>query len=223
MSSHDEYALETALLIKDNCSHVRVDVITVGAQTPSKILKRALGMGADHSVLCTIQESSFSDSSLHTASMIASYVRDRVYSLVLAGAASDDQMHGQVGPMLATLLDWPYATNVASIEYVTDNELIVQTEAQRGLRYRLGMELPAVLTVLSGNNKPRYPSLSNMLRARKSDPEIFEPDTESILQPMEQVCRYEYPTNRRNGQVLNGTAEEKASELLRVLALRGLV
>jgi electron transfer flavoprotein beta subunit len=150
-------------------------------------------------------------------------VRDRVYSLVLAGAASDDQMHGQVGPMLATLLDWPYATNVASIEYVTDNELIVQTEAQRGLRYRLGMELPAVLTVLSGNNKPRYPSLSNMLRARKSDPEIFEPDTESILQPMEQVCRYEYPTNRRNGQVLNGTAEEKASELLRVLALRGLV
>jgi electron transfer flavoprotein beta subunit len=155
--------------------------------------------------------------------MIASYVRDRVYSLVLAGAASDDQMHGQVGPMLATLLDWPYATNVASIEYVTDNELIVQTEAQRGLRYRLGMELPAVFTVLSGNNKPRYPSLSNMLRARKSDPEIFEPDTESILQPMEQVCRYEYPTNRRNGQVLNGTAEEKASELLRVLALRGLV
>ncbi len=51
------------------------------------------------------------------------------------------------------------------------------------------LQLPAVLTIQSGINTPRYPSLSNLLRANKQKLETFKP----VIQP-----------NRSYGKVLFG-------------------
>jgi len=223
MSSLDEYALEAALLIKDNRSDTLIDVITVGLRRSEQILRRALGMGADNAILCEEQELPLYDSSAYIAHVIASYVTAKEYRLVLLGAASDDMMRGEVGPMSAAILGWPCATNVVAIEHVTETQAIILRESRKGFQSRIGMELPALITLLSSGNKPRYPSLSNMLRARKTAPVIFQPDVNSTPKPKVNVSGYECPTSRRDGRMLSGTIDEKASCLANILAQRGLI
>ncbi|MFZ3047751.1 MAG: hypothetical protein WA151_17700, partial [Desulfatirhabdiaceae bacterium] len=89
-----------------------------------------------------------------------------------------------------------------------------------GWRDMLEIQLPALLTVQSGTNHPRYPALSKMLRANSYPVEVIR--SESLNLPsfplfINQTAR---PVKTRAGRFIDGTPVEKACQLIGILKTR---
>ena len=50
MNRYDEYAMEAALQLREARDVTRIDALTVGDHHTEDVLRRAIGMGADHGV-----------------------------------------------------------------------------------------------------------------------------------------------------------------------------
>jgi len=223
MNRLDEFAVEEAVLLKEAYPATSIDAITVGPDRSAEVIKRAIGMGADHGVHI-ITESEGYINPFTIASGIADYARDRHYTLIFAGVISEDQMQGQVGPMIAACLSLPWATAVIRQQMAPDNKSIyLEREIEGGSRDTLQLELPAVLTIQSGINTPRYPSLSNLLRANKQKLETIQAGNPAQAALRESIVRVEYPAKSRAGTFLSGSQQEKATRLLSLLRERALL
>ena len=223
MNRLDEFAVEEAVLLKEAYPDTDIDAITVGPDRSAEVIKRAIGMGANHGVHI-IAESENYISPFTIASCIAEYTRDKDYDLIFAGVMSEDQMQGQVGPMLAACLSLPWATSVIRQQIALDkNSVYVEREIEGGGRDTLQLQLPAVLTIQSGINTPRYPSLSNLLRANKQELETIQAVDAAPPNRRQNVVRVTYPEKSRSGTILSGTQQEKATRLLDLLRDRSLL
>ena len=217
MNRADEFAIEEAVLIKEADSGTTVDALTVGPKHAAQVLERAMGMGADNGVHILLQEKDFI-SPFKIASYIAAYASNQGYHLILTGVMGEDHMHGQVGPMLAELLGFTCATSVISEKIHTERGAVyVEREIEDGLRAALELDLPAVLTVQTGINKPRYPTLSNLLRAKKQKALVIESQILGVTKNREKVVRACYPGKSRAGLMLEGSGRDKAVRLLEIL------
>jgi electron transfer flavoprotein beta subunit len=217
MNHADEFAVEEAVLIKETRPDTVVDALTVGPERATQVLERAMGMGADGAVHLLVPEEGYL-SPLSIASLIAAYASDKGYGLILAGVMAEDDMQGQVGPLLAELLSLPCATSVIFEELSPDGGMVyVEREIEGGQRDILELDLPAVLTVQTGINKPRYSSLSNLLRAKKQKAVVINRDTLPSVEDREKILRADYPRKSRTGVVLEGGQGEKAVQLLQIL------
>lgn len=223
MNRLDEFAVEEAVLLKESHPDTTIDAITVGPDRSAEVIKRAIGMGADHGIhVVSNPESHFSPYAI--ASRISDYAGGKHYDLIFTGAMSEDHMQGQVGPMIAACLALPWATAVIRQQIATDNKSIcIEREIEGGSRDTLQLELPAVLTIQSGINTPRYPSLSNLLRANKQKLERIRAGDPTQPALRESIVRLAYPEKSRSGTFLEGSQQEKANRLLGLLRERALL
>jgi electron transfer flavoprotein beta subunit len=218
----DELAVEEAIRIKEALSNVTVDVLTVGPDRSKAALRRALGMGADRGVhLRTAAEACLSPFVI--AGRIAA-VADGAYDLILAGMMSEDMMQGMVGPLVAGLLDWPCATGVVR-QRIRPEKKTVTVERETGTEDNdiLELDLPAVLTIQLGINQPRYPSLSNLLRAKNSELRTIDTRRLGPIDSRQSTQRLSIPEKARTGSILQGSQKEKAERLLRILREKGFI
>ena len=168
-----------------------------------------------------ITESEGYQSSFNIASWIAEYARNKHYDLIFTGAMSEDNMQGQVGPMIAARLRPALGHSRNSAEMAPDKKSVyVEREIEGGSRDTLQLQLPAVLTIQSGINTPRYPSLSNLLRANRQKLETIQAGDSVQPKLREKVVRVAYPEKSRSGTFLAGTQREKAIRLLKLLRER---
>lgn len=223
LNNFDEFAIEEAVLIKEARPGTKVDVITVGPPRAAAVLERSLGMGGDNGILVeTSEEGCIAPFTL--ASWIGAYAKDRNYDLIITGVMSEDLMQGQVGPMLAELLGRPYATSVMNIDLHAENgSILVERELEGGRRDLVEMKTPALITVQSGINKPRYPTLSGLLRAKKKEPLRLSAVDLEPPEEREEIIGVFYPEKSRDGLILDGTPAEKAVRLLEILDERSLL
>jgi electron transfer flavoprotein beta subunit len=223
MNRFDEFAVEESVLIKEAFPGTRVDAISVGPVRAAMVVKRAIGMGVDNGVHVETEDHGYLNPLIIT-SLIAGYARDRCYDLIFTGVMAEDDMQGMVGPMLAELLSLPCATSVIFEKISPETETIcVEREIKGGYRDTLELKCPALLTIQGGINKPRYPSLSNMLRARHQKLETIVAGPDEQPGPLEEVLRVSYPQKSRSGMVLEGGREEKAVRLLKILREKTLI
>ena len=223
MNRLDEFAVEEAVLIKAEFNHTSIEVVTVGPDRSAAVVRRSIGMGADSGAHIVTEFEKY-QSSFEIAGRIAAYARDRTYDLILTGAMSEDNMQGQVGPMIAAQLDLPWATFVIFAKIADDEKTVyVEREIEGGCRDTLELQLPAVLTIQSGINTPRYPSLSNLLRANRMELNKIQAGSLAQGASSEIIDRVAYPQKSRSGMVLKGTAEEKATQLIRILREKALL
>jgi len=222
LNHYDEFAVEEAVRIKEAVPGARVEALTVGPERAAVVLERAVGMGADQGIHLTAEDEGYV-SPLATASLIAAYVRNHPYDLILTGVMSEDQGHGQVGPLLAEMLALAWTTAVILTEVRPESSTVyVEREIEGGDREALELAWPALLAVQSGLNKPRYPSLSNLLRAKKRE---FETVSAGSLGPpagREEILGLGYPQKSRNGLILEGTPRNKAVRLIEILRGKSL-
>jgi len=223
MSRFDEFAVEEAVLLKESFPETVVDVITAGPENAQKVIKRAMGMGADNGIHI-LSEYAISCDASAVSEMIAGFAKGKNYDLIFCGIMSEDMMQFAVGPMIAQRLSMPWATSVVSAKTDPENRKIrIERELEGGVRAIIEMPLPALLTIQSGINEPRYPSLSNLLRANKSQIHEISADDRP---PATSLCRtigYAYPEKKREGRILEGTAQEKAEGLLGILREKSLI
>jgi len=223
MNRFDEFAMEEALLIKEAFPNITIDVITVGPERSVMALKRALGMGGEQGIHVVIEQEGYL-SPFVTAQWVAFYAGDRDYDLILTGVMSEDYMQGQVGPMIAELLSLPCATSAILQRLSPQKGMVyVEREIEGGFRDTLDVRIPAVLSVQSGINTPRYPSLSNMLRAKTQEMDTIQASSFEQPDVRQVVVEMAYPSKSRAGQMIDGTQEEKARKLLKILREKSLI
>ena len=203
MNPFDEIALEEAIRLLEKKVASEVVVVSIGSSVNQETLRHALALGATRGILV---ESDISLCSLSIAKILCALVQQENIDLVLMGKQSIDGDNNQTPQMLASLLDWPQATNASSIECV-NNELIVQREIDEGLQ-TLALDLPAVVSADLRLNEPRYASLPNIMKAKQKPLTIIPLETLSImLKNHIEVISVASPPVRKVGVKVSSVAE----------------
>ena len=220
MNRYDEYALEEALLIREAFPGTTVDAVSVGPLRAEITIRRSLEMGVGRGIHILTGEEGVADPA-RIACRIASYAEGEAYDLILCGVMSEDDMNGQTGPMIAARLGLSCATAVLSLMLdSTVRTVSVEREIDALTREAVVLTLPAVITVQSGINKPRYPSLSHVLRARSQDLVLVSEADGFVRDTI--LLGFNAPSSSRAGLIFEGTALEKAEQLVSYLHAQGL-
>jgi electron transfer flavoprotein beta subunit len=213
----DTFALEEAVRLKE-AHGGEVVVASLGPARVQASLREALAKGADRAVHVETDAGESLDRRW-AASMIASAVRQETFDLVLTGLQSDDLGTGQTGVILAELLELPHATIVKELR-IEGTLLRAKRELEGGWFEWVEMQLPALLTVQSGMNKPRYASLLGIKKAKTKDlrrvtpSELGVPDGE---QPSMILRKIYAPVRMKNTDFLTGDAKDIARSLVEKL------
>lgn len=220
----DNYAVEEALQIRDRVGG-NVTVVTVGTEDDEEILRRELAMGANQAVL--ISDDAFSGSDGRgIAAVLAAFVKKGQYDLILTGVQAEDGA-AQVGGMLAAMLDYPFASLVNSIK-VEDGKLRVSREIESGNREINEIDLPCVLSIQTGINEPRYVGMRGIRQvASVPIPNLGTSDVgvdQAVVgEAGARVKRVDYfvPAVSKGAQMLHGSREENADQVLELVAAKG--
>lgn len=169
---YDEYALESAIALKDTDGTGEATVVAFGADNVQETLRTALAMGIDRAV--HLQGAPSADG-LANAHVLADFLKDGNFDLVLFGKLAVDDYGQQTGAMVAELLGLPCATAITSLE-IADGRATVAREVEGGVEHA-GCALPAVFTCDKGLNTPRLPSLKGIMAAKKKPLDIVPVST----------------------------------------------
>jgi len=224
----DKNALEAAVQIKER-SEAYVTVISMGPPEAANVVKECLALGADRGILLSDRAFGGADT-LATAFTLAKGIeKNGPVDLVLCGMASSDGSTEWVGAQVATILGLPVVTLVQEIVESDGDSWIVKSSFDDGYRL-VRVNLPAVLTVTLKVNTPRAMKPSGIIKARKK--EITQWGLDDLGVPAESVGLKGSPTivselntleSKREVEILEGTREEKAEQLLQKLTDTGLV
>jgi electron transfer flavoprotein beta subunit len=203
ISPYDEFALETALRVKDAQSDTEVVAVTVGESASAEQLRSALAMGADRAVLLKGQPGY---DGMATARALAAEIREVAADLVLLGMKAVDFDQQQVAPMLAEMMDVPCVTVVAKLD-LENGVVICHREIEGGVEV-LEAPLPAVVSITKGEFQPRYPSLKGIMAAKKKPLEEKDAQLgESRITLRELVPPPERPAGRIVGEGVDAVPE----------------
>lgn len=142
----------------------RVTFVTMGIPDVTIGIRRALAMGASAAVHLVDDAFAGSDT-LGTAKALAAAIRREPFDLVICGTESSDSYSGIVPVQIAVLLGIP-ALTFAKAVFVEGTSLTIHRQSETGYTVARA-ELPALVSVTSGINEPRYPQLRGIMEARK--------------------------------------------------------
>ena len=169
LNEWDSYALEEALRIVDAAGSGEVVAVTFGSSDSDETLRRALAMGAERAIRVEPAGPGIADP-LTVARALAAAIGPEQPDLVFAGVQSSDSVQAATGTMLAELLGLPRVAVVTKIEYDGDaRRATVHRELEGGLIDVVDVQTPAVLTVQTGINSPRYATLRAIKQAKEKE------------------------------------------------------
>ena len=200
MNTHDECAVEEAIRIKE-AEGGEVTVISLGPAEATESIREAIAMGADEGVLLEIEdEEGWGPKS--SAAALARALREMEFDLLFFGLESGDDAHHQVGLAVAEALGLPAVDGVKEVDF-QDGKIMVKRGVEIGEEvYEL--ELPAVLTLVDGMNRPRHPSLRGIMMAKRKELKTLKPEPKE--EPL-RVLRLRKPPERAGGEIIGeGTA-----------------
>ncbi len=222
VSPYDEYALEEALQLTE-AKGGEVTAITFGPARAEAALRDCLARGAHQAIHILGGEASLGDS-YTIARVLAAALKDRSWDLILCGFKGVGTDNGQVGQMLAELLDIPHVGNVTELE-VGDGSLKAGREVEGG-REQVSSSMPALLTCQKGLNEPRYAALKGIMAAKRKPVDKVELSSLGIDEAGDrsyEVRKLELPPPKEAGTIIQGEDDPAAAarqlvELLRTEA-----
>lgn len=223
MSTFDMNGVEEAVKQKE-AGGGTVTVLSLGGPDAKKAIKEAVAMGCTRGVHILAEPGAAPDS-LETAYCLAQAVkRLGPFDLVVCSEGASDTYQGQVGAMVAEFLDMPFLAYAKTLE--TQGGAVTCEEAFEGGVRTLRADLPAVVSVVSGANTPRYPTLIQVMVAGKKPIEELalaslrgEDCPRSETRVLDVVVQ---PANRKK-VVFGGTPDEAAKKLAEALKSEGVL
>ncbi|QWV92208.1 electron transfer flavoprotein subunit beta/FixA family protein [Geomonas oryzisoli] len=216
VNEYDEYAIEQAVLLKEQLGgEPEITLISVGPDRVVEAIKKGLAMGADRAVHVQDPASHLKDP-FQIASIIAAYAKGEAFDVIFTGMQSLDRGSSQVGVAIAEMLGYPCATTVVGFEYA-DGTVTVKRELEGGVKGTVRLKSPAVVTCQLGLNQPRYPTLPNIMKAKKKEVTVI-PVEQLLKQDARLVsAQFRAPAKKGGGVVLEGDVADQVDRLIGIL------
>jgi len=215
MNEYDEYAVEQAVQLKEQLGgEPEITILSIGPNRVVEAIKKALAMGGDRGV--HIQDDKYYQKDpWQIAQAIAAYAGTQNYDLIFTGMQSQDRGSAQVGVTIAEELGFACATTLVGFAY-DSGTITVKRELEGGSKGVAKLKLPALVTCQLGLNTPRYPTLPNIMKAKKK--EILALPMADLLKETELTATEKMypPAKRGGGIVIEG---ELASQLDRLVGI----
>ncbi len=224
----DKNALEEALKLKSDIG-AHITVISMGPPAAGNIVKECLALGADNGILLSDRALGGADAYATAFTLARSVQKIGEFDIILCGMASSDGSTEWVGPEMATFLDVPVVTMVNELVETASTAWTVKAALENGYRL-VQVELPALLTVTRELNTPRTLSFSGIIKARKkeimqwgiTDLDLTE-DVVGLKGSPTIVSTMTTKESKRQVEILSGTREERAEQLLQNLLDAGVI
>lgn len=221
LNEYDLYAVEEAIRMAE-LYDAEVTVVSAGPEEAVQSLRKGLAMGATDAIFVPVEES-MGDAFL-SAEVLADVLKPVQPDLILSGVESNDLGGSQVGVLVAEQLGYVAATMVISVKVGNDGVLNVRRELEGGNFVDVDLPMPAVLTIQTGLNEPRYPSLKGIMAAKRKDLVRLELSGLDIGDSqLVETIEYSYPPRRERAQMIEGSSEAMASELVSLLRAKDKV
>ncbi|BDC35715.1 electron transfer flavoprotein subunit beta/FixA family protein [Candidatus Methanoliparum sp. LAM-1] len=216
----DNYAVEEAIQLKEKYGGT-VTVITVGPKDVEDILRRSLAMGADKAIRVDMEDP---EDAYILANVLSAVIKNQKFDLVLFGAQSGDFNRGVTGVLVARMLGITHAAMVNGIE-VLDGSIKASRELEGGLNEIYDIKLPALFTIQTGINEPRYVSISGIRKARQKPLDVLTQSDLGIgsIEPMVRLDKMYLPPPGKLAEFIGGSTEEAAAKLASVLKGKGVL
>ena len=222
LGDYDLNAIETASQAREGLPGSEAIGLTVGGTEAKASLKDALSRGLDAVWHINTGELKVEDHRISSQALAAVLKQNADAALVICAEGSQDLFGRQTAPRIAAALDWPVVTSVAELS-IKGNDLMATRKLEDCIE-KVRVELPAVVSVLPSINSPEYPKLKAIMAAKKKP--IFEVAiTELELKDAQGFLSQDegYVMNRKNIVIKEGTAEEKAAQLVESLKKDGVL
>ncbi len=205
MNPFDEIAIEEAVRLKEKGIVTEIIAVSVGPTKAQETIRTALSMGADRGILVECADTDVIEP-LAVAKLLKAIIATEQPKLVICGKQAIDDDCNQTGQMLSALLGWPQATFASKLVIEGDTAMVTR-EIDGGLQ-TLALAMPAVVTTDLRLNEPRYPSLPNIMKAKKKPLDIKKPaDLGVDIAPRLKVLKTVEPGGRKAGVKVANAAE----------------
>ena len=208
----DEYGVEQALRLREGGQDADIVALALGPQRFEEAIRTALAMGADRAIHVETAETL---DPISQAKIIAKIVEDEGADIVFVGGKEADWDSAALGPAVAEKLGWAHSDWTTEME-ISGDSLKVTHDADDGSE-SLTLPLPAVITTQQGLNEPRYPTLPNIMKAKRKELKKMTLDEAGGAAAKTQILGEEIQTKERLNKVVEGDAAEAAKELARLL------
>jgi electron transfer flavoprotein beta subunit len=169
LSELDEYAVETALTVKE-AGDAEVTILTVGPEQAADAVKKGLQMGADAGVH-VLDDAIHGSDAVATSLILSKALAKLEADLVVFGMGSTDGGMGVVPAMVSERLGLP-AVTLGSEVSVDGQTVRIRRDGDTASDTIEGT-LPLVLSVSDQANEPRYPSFKGIMAAKKKPVETW--------------------------------------------------
>ena len=208
----DEYGVEEALRLREGGEDAEIVVLALGPKRFEESIRTALAMGADRAV--HVETDAVIDP-IAQAEALAKVIAEEGADLVFVGGKQADWDSSALGPAVAEALGWPHSDWTTRLE-LTGGALEVVHDSDEGSE-TLSLPLPAVVTTQQGLNDPRYPTLPNIMKAKRKELKKLSPDDLGGAEAKTVVISEEIQSRNRLNKVLTGDPAEAAAQLAQLL------
>ncbi|MBI5440054.1 MAG: electron transfer flavoprotein subunit beta/FixA family protein [Deltaproteobacteria bacterium] len=225
MNEWDRFALEEAVRLKEQTGGT-LTAFLLGPEENEESLRRCLAVGADRAVRVW-------DPALESAGLLAippvlrAALGSTPFDLILTGAQASDDGAALVGPALAELLGLPSAALVNKLE-IGDGKAVCTRELEGGWGEVVELRLPAVVTIQTGINEPRYVSVLGIKKARSKPVDVLDlagagvgADVLAGAGAKLALKALELPPAGKEAELLTGSPEEVAKRFVSILVEKG--
>ena len=201
----DEIAVEEAVRLKEKGQATEIIVVSIGPAKAQETIRSALAYGADRGILVETPEGATIEP-LAVAKILKAIVGAEQPGLVIMGKQAIDDDCNQTGQMLAAILGWPQGTFASKVS-LNGGSVLVTREVDGGLE-TVKLNTPAIVTPDLRLNEPRYPSLPNIMKAKKKPLEMKKPADYGVdIAPRLKVLKTAEPPVRKAGIKVASVAE----------------
>jgi electron transfer flavoprotein beta subunit len=178
-----------------------VVVVSVGDDEVEDGMRRCMAMGADRAIRI---ESGERLDAISIARALAPVVEAEKPDLVLTGVQSSDSVQAATGTALAELLGLPRVAVVTKLSWDgSAATATVHRELEGGLVDVVEVDMPALLTIQTGINEPRYATLRAIKQAEQKEIDVREGAAGD--EPAYRVRRMFVPPKGEGAEMLNGS------------------
>ena len=203
------YAVEVALQLNEKQGPGETVVVAVGPDVVQETLRKAMSMGADRAV--HLKTDSVPYDGLAIANALAAELKGGGFDLVLFGKHAFDTSSGVVGTATAELMGIPCVTAASALE-ISGGKGTARRELE-GAAEKVEFPLPAAITIDEGIARPRYPSLKNIMAAKKKPLEVKPAQLGQVRVTVKSMA---LPPERPAGRII-GEGVAAVPELIRLL------